>query len=47
MYSAQNYGDGRDLWVDISVAPVEVSPETFSLTPLLILGGILLILKNL
>lgn len=46
MYSAQNYGDSKNLWVDISVAPVEGTHDTFSLTPLLILGGILLILKN-
>ena len=45
MYSALNYGD--DEITPISVAPVYGDQPKFSITPLLILGGILLILNKL
>ena len=45
MYSALNFGD--DKTIDISVAPVYGDQPEFSITPLLILGGILLILNKL
>lgn len=46
MYSALNFGDEKSNVIhDIDAAPVEVTQQQFSITPLLILAGILLILK--